>query len=306
MLYDDIKEAYTNDDIQDDFISTLTSNVTAQYSSSGFAIEEEDISDSQFVIVNGTIPTTTIESEEEDRELWAFINFDFENYTTQDWIIFGGIILLIITLCACFCYCMNKIRRRNIPDSAINAKTGRTRVSLFEIVTNKQVQHKQKSLGFDAAIAMEPAQSKSIDASNPETEMQPVEVYKSNYKATPMKAQWNRALTAAADTNAFEHNISEDDDETRTHKSQLSQVSFGGNFGQSFGGPSNNTNVFQPNAHDQGQGQGQGQIQALGSLHEDEEEEEDEDQYDNNVNTISIVNHAGASGVAPTCYRIYG
>ena len=123
---------------------------------------------------------STTESEEAKRELWEFIYFDFENYTTQDWMIFGGSILLIITLNAVCCYCVNKLRLRNIPDSTINIKTGRTRVSLFEIVTHKQSQDRQKSLGFDAykqaSLSVETVQTQSNDGTKPETEMQPVHI----------------------------------------------------------------------------------------------------------------------------------
>ena len=300
-VYIAIDRAYNSDIIQNHFLSALISNVDDQYSFSGFSIDTQDIPDSEFLIVSGTPPTTTmstIEPEEEERELWAFIDFDFKNYALRDWIIFGGCILLILIFCAFCCWCMNILRYKNIPDSTINTKTGRTRVSLFEIVADRQSQDRQKTLGFDpykqATLALENQRSKSNlkDGTSPETEMQPVQVYKSNYAATPMKDQWNKALTAAADTNAFQKNISatEEEPQTGTHQSQ---VSWGG---QSFGnnaGAIHDTHFFKVNPSDR-------QSQ-LGSLNE--EEEQDTYQYSDNVNTTSFANigasSSSASGAAP-------
>ena len=102
-------------------------------------------------------------------------------------------------------------------------------------MAEKQGQDRQKSLGFDAykqasMINTQP----SMDGTGAETEMVQQQPYTSNYAATPMKDEWNKALTGAGQQNMFQKNISashdDDDNETMGH---TSNVSWGG---QSFGG----------------------------------------------------------------------
>ena len=114
-LYDTLSEKYDNDEIQDDFISTLSSDVDSQWNDAGFVINIDDVISSEFEIIDGTAPTTTdAEEDDETRPLWAFVHFDFVHFTLYDWIVFGGAILFILLICFCCCWCINKIRLKKM------------------------------------------------------------------------------------------------------------------------------------------------------------------------------------------------